>query len=120
MATDPFTDRIARVRTRFATTLSGKIDETCAAIPRLTDAAPAAPVAVEEAYRCVHGIVGVGPTVGFPESGNAARAVEDVLRPAQQQQRGLTSGEIAQLTKSLQALREAAARELQAFHSIQL
>jgi hypothetical protein len=119
MSSDPFTDSIVRVRKRFATTLAGKIDETCAAIPRLSDVAPAAAAAVAEAYRCVHGIVGVGPTVGFLISGSAARDVESILRSPQQQRRGLTAGELAQLTKTLQALREAAARELQTFKSLQ-
>ncbi len=117
MTTDPFTDRLARVRDRFATTLAGKIEETCASIPNLSDAAPAAAVAVAEAYRCVHGIVGVGPTVGFPASGGAARAVEDVLRPSQQQRRGLTADEVLLLSNTLKVLREVAARELQSFHS---
>ena len=71
-----------------------------------------------EAYRCVHGIVGVGPTVGFPASANAAHHVEDFLRPPQQQQRGLTADEILLLTKTLKVLREVAARELQSFHSL--
>ena len=119
MTADPFTDRLARVRDRFATTLAGKIDETCAAIPYFADASPAAPAAVAEAYRCVHGIVGVGRTVGFPASGSAAHHVEDILRSPQQQRRGLTTDEIALLTKMLQGLREVATRELQSFNSPQ-
>jgi len=115
MTVDPFTDRIARVRRRFATTLAGKIDETCAAIPQLSDVSPAAAAAVAEAYRCIHGIVGVGPTVGFPASGRAAHDVENVLRPSQRERRGLTADEIVRLTKTLQVLREAATRELQSF-----
>ena len=119
MTADPFTDRLARVRDRFATTLAGKIDETCAAIPYFADASPAAPAAVSEAYRCVHGIVGVGRTVGFPASGSAAHDVEDILRSPQQQRRGLTADEFALLTKMLQVLREVATRELQSFNSPQ-
>jgi hypothetical protein len=88
MTADPFTDRLARVRDRFATTLAGKIDPTCAAIPAEADS-------VAEAYRCVHGI-----------------------RPPQREGRGLTADEIAVLTKTLQPLREVAARELQSFHSV--
>jgi hypothetical protein len=118
MTADPFKDRIARVRARFATTLTGKIDETCAAVPGLSDGTTAAAVAVAEAYRFVHGIVGVGPTVGFPASGKAARDVEDVLRSPQQQHRGLTGDEIALLAAKLQALREAAASELQSFETL--
>jgi chemotaxis protein histidine kinase CheA len=118
MTADPFTDRLAKVRDRFASTLADKIDTTCTAIPQLSSVAPAAADAVAQAYRCVHGIVGVGPTVGFPASGNAARDVEIVLRTAQQERRGLTAGEIAQLTKTLQVLRETAARELRPFHAL--
>ena len=121
MNADPFTDRLARVRDRFAVSLEAKIDNTCAAIPQLSALGPAAAAtnAVAEAYRCVHGMVGVGPTVGFPETGRAAHDVEDVLRSPYREGRGLATAEIAQLTKTLQALREAAARELQAFHSRQ-
>lgn len=118
MTADPFMDRLVRVRARFATALAGKIDETVAALPRLSDATPAAAVAVAEAYRRVHGIVGVGPTVGFPASGRAAHDVEDVLRSPQLQRRGLTAEETVQLARTLQVLREVAARELQSFHSL--
>jgi chemotaxis protein histidine kinase CheA len=113
MTADPFTDRLARVRDRFAATLTGKIDEVCAATPHFADALPSAPAAVAEAYRSVHSIVGVGRTVGFPASGNAAHDVAGILRSPQQQGRGLTADEIALLTKMLQTLREVAARELQ-------
>jgi chemotaxis protein histidine kinase CheA len=119
MTADPFTDRIARVRARFAATLTGKIDDTCAAIPQLSDVAAAPAVAVGEAYRCMHGIVGVGPTVGFPASGSAAHDVEDVLRLPNQERRGLTVEEIVVLTERLQVLREVAARELQSFQAFQ-
>jgi HPt (histidine-containing phosphotransfer) domain-containing protein len=120
MTVDPFTDRLARVRTRFASTLPGKIDGICVALPRFSAVLPEAAVVVAEAYRCVHGIVGIGPTVGFPASGKAAHDVEDILRPPQQQRRGLSADEIARLTATLQTLREVAARELQSFNSVQL
>jgi hypothetical protein len=119
MIADPFTDRLARVRDRFATTLAGKIDDTRAAIPNLSDVVPTAAAAVAEAYRCVHGIVGVGATVGFLASGRAAREVEDVLRPPHQEGRGLTADEVARLANKLHALRETAMRELQSFRSLQ-
>lgn len=120
MIADPLTDRLARVRDRFATTLAGKIDESYAAIPQLSCAAPSAAVAVADVYRCVHGLVGVGPTVGFPATGKAARDVENVLRAAQQECRGLTADEIAVLTKTLQVLRQVAARELRPLHAVGL
>jgi HPt (histidine-containing phosphotransfer) domain-containing protein len=116
MTVDPFTDRLGRVRIRFAASLAAKIDDTCAAIQQFSDTTAAA-AAVAEAYRCVHGIVGVGPTVGFPASGKAAREVEDILRAPQQQRRGLFTDEIERLSESLRALREVAARELQSVDS---
>ena len=119
MTIDPFTDRLTRVRDRFAASLAGKIDDAWAAIPQLSAAAPAPAAAVEEAYGRVHAMVGVGPTIGFPATGDAAHAVENVLRAPRLERRGLTAEEISLLTRSMQALREAAARELQLFRSPQ-
>jgi chemotaxis protein histidine kinase CheA len=118
MTLDPYTDRLARVRHRFVSTLEGKIENAYAAIPSLSGAAPAAPPAVAEAYRTMHGIVGIGPTVGFPVTGRAAHAVEDVLRGPQQAKRGLTDEEILALKKRLHGLREAAQREMRSFYSM--
>jgi hypothetical protein len=97
MTLDPYTDRLARVRQRFMSSLQGKIEEASAATPSLSDAAP---------------------TVGFPATGRAARDVEDVLRLPQQDKRGLTGDEILAFTKYLHALREVASGELQSFHSV--
>lgn len=116
MNADAFADRLARVRRRFVSTLQGKIDDTHASIPKLSAVAPAAAAAVGEAYRCMHSIVGVGPTVGSPATGRAARDVEDALRPAQNERRGLKEDEILVLKRRLQDLREAAARELHVFY----
>jgi chemotaxis protein histidine kinase CheA len=118
MTLDPYTDRLSRVRRRFASTLQGKIEDACAAIPQLSAALPAAAPAVDAVYRCMHGIVGIGPTVGFPQTGRASHDVEDVLRSPQQQKRGLTDDEILAFEKCLHALREAASCELQSFHSV--
>ena len=119
MTLDPFMDRFVRVRHRFATSVTGKIDQACATVSDLSASETAAATAVDEAYRCVHGIVGVGPTIGFPASGKAAHDVEDVLRPPHQQRRGLSAEEIARLTAALQVFREVAARELRSFQSLQ-
>lgn len=112
MTVDPFAARLARVRQRFVATLAGKINDTYAVLPRLADSAADAASAVEETYRCMHGLVGIGPTVGFPETGRAARGVEDALRGPRQVKRGLTGEEISALKKSLDALCEVAQREL--------
>jgi chemotaxis protein histidine kinase CheA len=112
MIEDSFVVRLTRVRIRFARTLAIKIDETVAAVPKLSFVAPSAAAAVAKAYRHVHSIVGAGPTVGFPATGHAARNVEAILQTAQQERRGLTAGEIALLTRALRVLRVVAAREL--------
>lgn len=117
MTTETFGDRIARVRHRFASTLEGKIEHAYAAVAKMSDQAAGAAVVVEETYRSIHGMVGIGPSVGFPATGQAARLVEDILRPRLQTSQGLTAEEMLALKKSLHALREAATRELQGFYS---
>jgi len=120
MTDDIFADRVAKVRQRFVATLEAKIDETSASLPKLggfaADAAAAA--AVAEAYRAMHAIVGIGRTVGFPDTGRAAHDVEDVLRPPYHAGRGLSDDEICHLKDSLQTLRTIAARELQSSHAL--
>jgi chemotaxis protein histidine kinase CheA len=113
MSVDVFADRLGRVRRRFVAALQGRIDDTEAAIPKLDGGAATAAAAVGEAYRCMHGIVGVGPTVGFPATGRAAHDVEGVLAPAQNERRGLSAEEISRLRERLLDLRAAAERETQ-------
>ncbi len=123
MTDDIFADRVAKVRQRFMATLEAKIEETSAALPTLGGVAPedTAVAAVAEAYRAMHAmhaIVGIGRTVGFPDTGRAAHEVEDVLRLPHHAGRGLSDDEISHLKDSLQALRTIAARELQSFHAL--
>lgn len=117
MSTATFKERRDRVRHRFVATLESKIEDAYRALAHLPDTAPAASASVAKLYRSVHTIVGVGPTVGFPSTGQAARGVEDVLWEPYQNQRGLTADEIQLLKKRLHALREAVSRELQFFYS---
>jgi chemotaxis protein histidine kinase CheA len=117
MAVDPFTERLGRVRERFVSALESKIEDTYAAIPDLSGDKPDAVETVEETYRRIHSIVGIGPTVGFVSTGRAARSVENILMPPHRAERGMTGDEIETLRKALHALREAATRELQSFYS---
>ncbi len=118
MSADPFAERLARVRQRFVSTLDDKIDSAFAALPQLSGAGPQAVATIGEVCREMHGIAGVGPTVGFPLAGQAARAVEDVLRKAQIEGRTLAADEIKLLKSRLDELRGAAVRELQLFHPV--
>lgn len=120
MTEDILAQKVAQVRQRFMSTLATKIDDTCAELPKFSGEAaptPEAVAAVAEAYRRMHGIVGVGRTVGFPATGSAAHDVEDILRPSYYAGRVLTADEISLLKITLQTLRTVAARELQAFQA---
>lgn len=118
MSADPFEERLAQIRDRFVASLSGKIEETDAALPGLVGAtaqgaqASEAAEAVAAAYQRMHGIAGMGPTVGFVATGMAARQVESVLMTAYREKRGLDPSELAHMRAVLDALRETARAEL--------
>lgn len=112
MITAPHSERLARIRHRFISSLESKIQDTYAVLPKLSgDGAGVADV-VARSYRRIHDIVGVGPTVGFVDTGRAALAVENVLFLAQSARRGLNGDEIDRLKEALQALRNISQREL--------
>jgi chemotaxis protein histidine kinase CheA len=117
MALNGFAERLARVRQRFISGLESKIEDTYRDIPGLSQAAPAGAETVEEAYRRIHSLVGIGPTVGFARTGRAARSVEHILLMPQQAKRGLTNQEVDSFEKALHVLRETASSELQMFYS---
>jgi hypothetical protein len=117
MAVDPFTERLARVRERFVAALEGRIEDTFAAIPDLSGETAAVIETVAETYRRIHGIVGIGPTVGFAGTGRAARDLESILLRPYRAERGLTTAEIASFKQALHTLRQAATSELQSFYS---
>jgi hypothetical protein len=75
---DAFTDRLARVRQRFASTIESKIEDTYEALPSLMGGAAAA-AAVADTYRRIHGICGVADTVGFIGTGRAARKLDMII-----------------------------------------
>lgn len=114
MPIDLFAEQLAKVRQRYASTLQGKIDASYAALPHLCGEETAVVDAVGEAYRRIHGISGVSPTVGFVATGQAARATEAVLLAPYKSKRGLTAEEITRLETSLATLRDTAQRELDA------
>ncbi len=117
MAVDAFTERLARVRERFVSALESKIEDTFGEIADLSGESETVGETVAETYRRIHGIVGIGPTVGFARTGRAARSVENILLEPYHTGRGLTAEEITSFKKALHALRETAAGELQSFYS---
>lgn len=113
MEVDVFTERLARIRQRFAATLDGKIDDSFDALPALTSNDAAAIEALMVTHRKLHEMCGIAPSLGFAGTGKAAREAESVLREPAKSKRSLTAAEIASLTEKLDALRAAAHADLQ-------
>jgi len=109
---DEFAERLAKIRQRFVSSLATKIDETYAALPHLAGDDVTVVPTVSETYRRIHGISGIGLTVGFVKTGQAARHLETVLLPSYREQRGLAANELEAFKKALDALHEVAHREL--------
>ncbi len=106
MSSDHFAERFAAVRERFAANLDARIDEIEAAVPRLGSGA--ALDAIERVHRRTHDLCGIGPTMGFVATGQAARAVERLLLAPLKAGRALTKEELALLPDCIAALRNAA------------
>jgi hypothetical protein len=113
MSADKFAERIAAIRVRFASKLATKIEETDAALPHLIGAGGDVVAAVAITYRRIHDLCGVGPTVGFVETGQAARSLDAILIGPFRAGRGLTDDEAARLKEGLDALRTAALIDIQ-------
>jgi hypothetical protein len=112
MHADQFEIRLARLRHRFATTLESKILDAVVSANHMTRNDAGASKHISNSYRHLHGICGIGPTVGFAATGEAARAAEATLFQAHHESRGLTEKEIVNLKKALDSLRTAASLEL--------
>jgi hypothetical protein len=112
MHADQFEIRLARVRHRFATTLEGKIKDAVVSADHMAHGHGEVIKHVSGSYRDLHSMCGIGPTVGFAATGEAAGAAEGCLLQAHREQRGLTEREVIILKKALERLRIAAASEL--------
>jgi hypothetical protein len=112
MYADQFEIRLARLRHRFATTLESKIEDAVVSADRMSRSNDGVIKHISESYRRLHGICGIGPTVGFSATGEAARTAEVALMQAHRESRGLTEKEALTLKKALQHLRVTAASEL--------
>jgi hypothetical protein len=118
MSTDQFAERIAAIRVRFASKLATKIEDTDAALPHLAGAGAEVVDAVATIYRRIHDLCGVGPTVGFVETGQAARNIDTILIGPFRAARGLTDDEVARLKAGLDALRAAALIDIQSTDTV--
>ena len=112
MSVDPFTERLARVRNRYVSTIESKINDTYAELPKLVGDGPDVTMTLEETYRRIHGIVGIGLAVGFAATGKAAKTVENVLFEPHRNARGLGANEVDALKQALDVLRDTVQRDL--------
>jgi hypothetical protein len=112
MHVDQFEIRLARVRHRFATTLQSKIEDVAVSAEQMSDESGGVIEHISDSYRSLHGICGIGPTVGFSATGKAARIAEAALMQAYRESRGLTGKEVFSLKRALGRLRAAAASDL--------
>jgi hypothetical protein len=112
MHADQFETRLAIVRHRFATTLESKITDAVVSADHMSGSGDGVIDQVATSYRHLHGICGIGPTVGFTATGEAAHAAEVTLMPAYSESREPTQTEVTSLKEALEHLRVAAASEL--------
>jgi HPt (histidine-containing phosphotransfer) domain-containing protein len=110
MHADQFEMRIAKARHRFAASLENKIEIATVSADRMSRNGGS--VFVSDSYRHLHSIYGVGATVGFAATGEAAHAAEVALMQAHEQKRPLTEAELLRVKEALALLRDVAASEL--------
>jgi hypothetical protein len=115
MTTDDFIEHVTRVRVRFASALAGKIAASFADLQAMAGGGRDTVELVIAAHRRLHEISGLAPTLDFPRTGSAAGLSCTAIREAAKAKRPMTPEEAAAFKSALEALRSAAAAELQAF-----
>jgi chemotaxis protein histidine kinase CheA len=113
MEKSQFSERIAKIRARFAAKLADKIQQTDAALPNLAGDGSDAVEAVATTYRQFHDVCGIGATVGFEATGRLARNLDAVLVGPFRDRRGLSGDELVKLKEALESLRIGAQTEMQ-------
>jgi hypothetical protein len=106
---DLYVDRIADLRRRFATGLDARIDSIETAIPHSGNVSPDV---LEQAHRDAHNLCGIGATLGYFNTGTAARPVEQILLAAVKARRTHTTDESLRLRAAITLLRSTAAAEI--------
>ena len=95
-----FENRIAKVRMRFITKLAETMRVT-SDLPRLAGDGSAAVEAVATTYHLFHDMAGIGSTIGFEATGQAARTLDTLLMGPFRDQRGLRGDEVTRLKDGL-------------------
>ena len=100
---DPYMERVAAVRLRFVAKLDIRIGEIETATPR--DGREVALETLAEAQGQAHGLSGIGASLGYIETGKAARLIERVLLDAVKAKRAFTDDEILRVREGITLLR---------------
>jgi hypothetical protein len=116
MHVDQFELRLAKVRHRFAVSLESKIKRAAVSIHSISSSDDDVVNQISHYYRDLHGMCGIGPTVGFTATGEAARAAELVLTEALREKRGLNEKETLRLKGAIEQLQRAAESELRSMY----
>jgi HPt (histidine-containing phosphotransfer) domain-containing protein len=106
---DLLAERLAAIRQRFVTRLDariGEIERAMSQTGRLHG-----PDVIALAHREAHSLCGIGPTLGFVETGKVARSIEQLLLVAVKAERVLTDEEIPRLGEGIAMLRAVAIAE---------
>ncbi len=108
-----FDARMDRIRVRFAIKLVDNIQRTETTLTRMTGDGRDAAEAVATAYRWLHEVCGVAPTLGFKVIGRSARLCTAILAGPFWARRKLSADELFRLTECVRFLRGEARREMQ-------
>jgi len=104
---------MAALRQRFSGQLIARIDGIGVVAPLLGEDNLGV---LAQAHRDAHHLCGVGASLGFVETGKAARAIEQLLLAAVKAERALTSEEIPRLRAGIALLRSTASAEMGGAH----
>lgn len=107
---DPYAERIAAVRLRFAAKLDARIDGIECAMPQPGRAV--GPDVLAQAHRHAHDLCGIGPTLGYVETAKVARSIEQLLLAAVKAERTLNDAETARMRDGIILLRSTATAEM--------
>jgi chemotaxis protein histidine kinase CheA len=108
---DPFAERVAAVRARFAAKLDARIAVIESSITSQSGRA-AGPDILVQAHRNAHDLCGVGPTLGYVGTAKVARSIEQVLLAAVKAERMLNDDEVTFVRDRVVLLKSTAAAEM--------
>ena len=119
--TEVLARRIAEIRTRFLEALPQRLVEIDALAERLAPLPADGPESAREGaaalHRIVHNVAGIAATLGLPELGRHALAIDRALAPAAREGEALTEEDIEAVRTAAAALRASTDLQLSSSNS---